>query len=553
MIRNLVFSAVISFALIAQAASAQDLVAKFDGKGLSSLKWGKDEVLKRAQVDLHSVKFQPGEPAPTRLEPTGRKFDAATKTLEQKYSFGSISTKYDAKPGRLDLEIEVRNTDARKSIYQFDLGVMQIKLPGKLKGEPWEQNWHLVVESSDSLPVLGSTWDGGAFAVCNMDVDRSIGFGMIPQGDNSYSVVIRFNGPPYMGNNIDTNDARKFHLSLRFGGKGASLAGIAKDVYEAYGKAFPATLNWSDHRPIGQAVLCSSEKRSPSNPRGWFGDSDFKLTSPTGPAEFKERVLKYADECVKHAKAMDAQGIIVWDVEGQEMPHAISYIGDPRLLPVLAPEMDAVADEFFKKLSDAGLKTGVTLRPSRVVPSIGSKNAWEHMQMADPAEEICEKVAYARERWGCTIFYVDSTVLWLNTMQGEPVLRNLNADIMRTLSKRFPDTLFMPENENPRYWAYSAPYNELGQKNTSTPPEVKIAYPNAFTLLRVTEGEGKNEKDESQRGRKLYNMDERWDELVAAVRAGDVLLYRTWWEDPDNAKIKRIYQEAKQPGAADAR
>ena len=51
---------------------------------------------------------------------------------------------------------------------------------------------------------------------------------------------------------------------------------------------------------------------------------------------------------------MNAQGMITWDIEGQEYPHATSYIGDPRKVSLLAPEMEPMADAYFAKFRRGG-------------------------------------------------------------------------------------------------------------------------------------------------------------------------------------------------------
>jgi len=33
--------------------------------------------------------------------------------------------------------------------------------------------------------------------------------------------------------------------------------------------------------------------------------------------------------------------------------------------------------------------------------------------------------------------------------------------------------------------------------------------------------------------------------LIAAVKSGDILVFHGWWNNPGNAKIKSIYQDAK--------
>ncbi len=52
------------------------------------------------------------------------------------------------------------------------------------------------------------------------------------------------------------------------------------------------------------------------------------------------------------------------------------------MLPQAAPEMDEYADAFFRKFLDAGLKTGVCIRPSRIIPN--PKGGWKHQQVDDP-------------------------------------------------------------------------------------------------------------------------------------------------------------------------
>ena len=108
--------------------------------------------------------------------------------------------------------------------------------------------------------------------------------------------------------------------------------------------------------------------------------------------------MRYAEASVAVLKDVAAQGMILWDPEGQEMPHAISYLGDPRIIPQAAPEMDAVADEFFRKFRAAGLKVGVCIRPSRIVSN--HKGGWDHVQVDDHVAELADKIAYAKRRLG---------------------------------------------------------------------------------------------------------------------------------------------------------
>jgi len=58
---------------------------------------------------------------------------------------------------------------------------------------------------------------------------------------------------------------------------------------------------------------------------------------------------------------------------------------------------------------------------------------------------------------------------------------------------------------------------------------VRAVYPQAFTVLRVVDGPP---------------LEAHWSELVRAVAAGDILLFRAWWNDPVNDQVKRLYEEA---------
>jgi hypothetical protein len=67
------------------------------------------------------------------------------------------------------------------------------------------------------------------------------------------------------------------------------------------------------------------------------------------------------------------------------------------------------------------------------------------------------------------------------------------------------------------------------QNHFATPAEARCVYPEAFSVLYVADGP----------------VDEHREQLVKAVKSGDILLFRGWWDDPYNAKVKSIYQDAK--------
>jgi hypothetical protein len=39
-------------------------------------------------------------------------------------------------------------------------------------------------------------------------------------------------------------------------------------------------------------------------------------------------------------------------------------------------------------------------------------------------------------------------------------------------------------------------------------------------------------------------LQEHWKELVASVKAGDIMIFRAWWNDPVNEQVRQIYEAA---------
>jgi hypothetical protein len=218
--------------------------------------------------------------------------------------------------------------------------------------------------------------------------------------------------------------------------------------------------------------------------------------------------------------------MITWDPEGQEFLESC-YYGDPRLTPVLAPETEftddrgmTAIDEYFDKFRRAGLKVGVCLRPQQITIANG-KPVQGAADNQHAAEVLKDKLAYAKKRWGCTLFYIDSTVA--------VTANSLDPDVFKAVADAYPDVLLIPENESMRYFAYSAPLNSYAHhKITSTPVGARIVYPKAFSVLLVSDGDRPDDHDA----------------LVAAVRNGDILVFNGWYNHEGVTKIKKLYEEA---------
>jgi len=295
-----------------------------------------------------------------------------------------------------------------------------------------------------------------------------------------------------------------------------------------------AAPSWTDRRPVAWVFLSQVHFASPTNPDGYLGP-DVTTTTSEGRADFRRRLLELADQIVARCKRLDAQGVIVWDIEGARQ-RGMMYVGDPRVLPDYAPAMDAVADAFFQRLTAAGLRVGVTLRPNDifVVPpeNRDKYGYWGYRlyrsDQHDVVAQLSDRVRYAQQRWGCTLFYVDSN-FYMKKVGDRYQRTNMSADMWRELHQSHPDALFMPEHETgPDYWRYSAPYQQWDMRQ-HTPAKVRSRWPGAFSVIQAS-------------GHRVHAQ---WRALVDAVEAGDVLIVDGWYSSARNVQVQAAYQAAQ--------
>lgn len=494
-------------------------------RGLTSLRFGGRELLHDGELRVNQAVLRrwDGTSHPADLKEGRFTADPARQEVTRSYPWGSVSCRYTVRDNRLNLDLQVTNR-SEEVLSGIFLEPLQLSFPEPPRG--WDGNPRLA-HNIGSPSVIRAEYGRGTVALVNEDVGRPLLCGfpwpLDRPASRTYPLWIYTSrhaslpdSLPYIDRPIYPGGADQFHLSFRFGPAGAAEATLASDLYRRFADAYPFRLHWTDRRPIGELFLSSSDLHAPTNPRGWLNDRTVDVTTPAGLAAFHRRVLEYADTSVRILKEMNAQGMVLWDPEGQEYPHATSYLGDPRSLPA---EIEPVIDAFFQRFRTAGLRTGICVRPQRPVRGAYSPEVVQQ-EVPDPAANLIAKITLAKRRWGCTLFYVDS-----NGDPGQP----MDAAIFQRVAAAHPDVLLMPEHQNVRYYAYTAPYDELRGGVTSTPAEVRDVYPGAFTAIAVADGP----------------IDARRAELVQAVRRGDLLLFRGWFDDSYNRKVREIYSAAR--------
>ena len=297
-----------------------------------------------------------------------------------------------------------------------------------------------------------------------------------------------------------------------------------------------APWRWEDRRPIAQLFISQQANRTTANPDGYL-NQDVNVTSEEGCAAFRTNLLAYADRCVKIIKDMDGQGVVVWDLEGYSQPSMV-YVGDPRILPEYAPAMDKVADEFFQKFREAGLRTGLTIRPNRIfrIPpeGVAKWGKWGYLlyddQKDNVVKELGERIAYAKKRWGCTLFYMDSNgyETWEN---GKKKSVTIPSTMLKQLRDLHPDVLIIPEHPTPGGHEWTAQYRELRGGWKGTPDAERQHYPGAFSVLSL--GGGVPDA-----------IEQNWEALATSIAQGDVAFFEGWYPSGGNREVKELYRQA---------
>jgi hypothetical protein len=497
--------------------------------GLGSVKADNVEFLMNGdfRVDEVLLKTPQGETHPGSVNGTAV-FDPDHKAITIRFPWGTVKAAYAVTNNRLALTITTTNASSTETIQGIRFTPMVLKFPDKVK--EYDGSIPLLVHNIGQVAATRVSYGSGTMAVVAEDVEKPLMVGFpwaldkpantvfplsvhtdrVGSYPDSYPTIIR--PIPPSGND-------QYIVSLRFGRSKATELSLANDVNEKFATVFPQELKWTDRRPIGAIFLATGPQEWSGNPRGWFGDERLNVATPTGRAAFRQRVMDLADASIGIMRDMNAQGAITWDIEGQQYRHATTYIGDPRLVDTLAPEMGEIADEYFARFRAAGLRTGICVRPQQLQVAADKKSAGQ-TPIDDPTSLLIDKIAYAKKRWGITMVYIDSNV---NGKDPNP----LDVSIIQKVAEAFPDTLLIPEHYNLRYYAYSAPFAELRRGITTTTEAVRDVYPKAFSMIYTADGP----------------LDLYHDGLKTAVKQGDGLMYRTWFPDPQNEKVKGIYRQ----------
>jgi hypothetical protein len=540
----------------------QGLQVEFGTAGLKKLSWHGQtlEDLQRWPDDAfhigHMKAFDTaGHPLPSGQYGWGenhdsRNWDAASKTWTYHFSWGSIRVQYRQQGDSLSVIVTESNRSGSNivfdgaSVYPLVLHMPRVPVGFGERGDSH------IIANLDQPSVLAADFGAGEAVLSSTDDAKPLYTGFQAMGkDFAYAPVISGTSPDGLrghgrGRLLRPGESESFSASLRFVAAATPPSEAAPDAYKAFARRWPETLHWTDRRIIGTVFLASSAEGDkthsagfPNNPRRYFTDPTVDVKTPEGLKHFQARILKQAADIVENLKRLHAQGTITWDIEGEEFPQDTSYACTPDQVATLSPEMESkVSDEgspyrgmklddaYFKIIHDAEFRVGVCVRPQQFTFAPDGSARQVTLPDDEVAGELIRKMKYAHDRWGATIFYLDSTV------EGDG--STLPASILEQAAASLPDSLLIPEESTPRMYRATAPFRTfLFHGDLGTPADIRALYPQAFSANLI------NDVDPAK-------LEAHRLALTDSVRHGDVLMDLAGYWQANNPIVVEIYRAA---------
>lgn len=559
--------AVLLFALATQARSQSNLKITFGTQGIQTLAY--KQVLLEDTGTYTADNFHIWHMKSTDLSGNlissgqygwgesnnGRSWDSVAHAWTYQFNWGTIRVQYVQRGDILDIVVTSTNNFGSGIVFDgasiYPLALHFPQLPTGFVDATY--NWF--GDNTSAPGITTADYGTGQVSMAMPDASTSLYSGFQGTGvSNAYTALLSGTSPdslaaflPHYDRKLQPGQTDTYTVSLRFAPSGTDPSSLAADVYQSWDTLHPSTLTWNDRRAIGTVYLASSpsgDKTQPggylNNPRRYFNDSnaaDFDVRTASGLLAFQHRVLQQAQENVTNLKRLNAQGAITWDLEGEQYPQDTSYVCSPDQLATVAPEMETVVrdtsspylgmkldDAYFRTMTDAGMRVGVCVRPQQFTINADGSAQQTTLDNSLVAAQLIRKMRYAHDRWGATLFYLDSTV---NALGG-----TLEASIFEQAAAALPDSLLIPEETTSRHYASTAPFKTfIFHGDLGTDAAVYNFYPNAFGATLV------NDVDAA-------TLAAAQAKLTQAVKMGDILMTHVDYWQQNNPTILAIYQAA---------
>ncbi|MDP6357832.1 MAG: hypothetical protein QF473_22140, partial [Planctomycetota bacterium] len=439
------------------------------------------------------------------LEATGEGVDPKAGAAHREYEWGSLTVQYRFVQKVLRLRLRATNK-TKQPIANFRFRLLELQLAG-LSADLQKNG---IKNTTDQPIAIELKSKAGRMFACYETFCPPVHFGIgAREGKAGNTIPLIVAGgvmdmpkgavaSPAVGiPRIPPGETLELEFALRFAEPGVYRHRVLHDFYKAYQDYQSPMLDWPGRGPIGACFILREHGKAPprtgvegTNPRRlWSPVMDaVDVFAPHGQAMLRRQFSAVARKTADALKQMDAQGMILWNLEGAF--HGTGWVGDARMQPILSPECSRGLDDYFRIIREAGFRVGCTIRHQQVMWWKGRwiQNAGNINPKGDPlldgydrlvpkhqpwwtvyptAQRLSEKIAYAKKRWGCTIFYYDvpkiSTMYLAANGEIKSFRREPPAHIYRRIRQDHPDVLIIPEHGKiAAHSAHLAPYGQTG-------------------------------------------------------------------------------------------
>jgi len=482
----------------------------------------------------------------------GKRWDADNKTWDYTFPWGSIRVQYQQDGEALNVKVtESNRTDSGVILYGASVVPFTLhfgQTPSNFSPGPYPA----ISDNYTSPGVVAANYRAGTALLVVPDAAKPLYAAYLRQPSaDAFAAVVSSTSldnlasfQPHLDRRVMPGESDQFTMSLRLYNGKQPIQTVAADAFNSWNQRWPSTLDWKDRRAIGAAYLASSPAAGstpdPANPRRYFAlaaASHIDIRTPEGLAILQQKVLGFAHGVVENLRRLDGQGVVTWDIEGEQYPQETSYVCSPDQIATTAPEMESVIhdtsspyvgmkldDAYFKIIRTAGFRVGVCVRPQQFTQGGGSGAKQVQLSSNQIANELIRKAKYAHDRWGATLFYVDSSVGSIGDV--------IDPGIVQTVSRALPDSLLIPEETTPRYYSFSAGFRSLlFHGDTGTPSVIYNYYPRAFSVVMINDVA----PDRLKAARKA---------LTESARRGDILMVHAAYWQSNNSVVRDIYFDA---------
>jgi hypothetical protein len=405
--------------------------------------------------DFWQFSYYGGRPGESTTE-----LDPKTSTATRRYDWGALKARYHRDGDALRMTLSIQNATERP-IASFRIHLAKLALTDVLV----DRKGNIRPELARNRPVAVALGAGEKDIYASYETFwPPVYFGPEEtieerKGPDIYPLVVSGNVlEPEVGElvvpskgipRVPAGETLELEFALRLVDRGTPRHAALASFYEDYRDHLGPMTDWPDNRPAGATYLLAEWGKEPTkagvdgiNPRRWHFSvkmATVDIFSPQGEDIIRRGMRGLGRSAVGYLDFVGGQGSVLWNMEGAY--HSTGFVGDPRMLPIMNPEMDEAVGDYFEGIKDPGYRVGCCIRHpqprysgtdkrGRWTQGVGNVNPnYDYVQdnyaekylakyphypwwtVYPVAERLSDKIEYAKKRWGATLFYYDTSIV----------------------------------------------------------------------------------------------------------------------------------------------